>query len=67
MIELRNFQHRLVNCQPTVLNFEHASLALLVRYKAKNKLAANLPIHSEWRDPFALRYNNVLQGAHRHG
>ena len=67
MIELRKFQRRPINCEPIGLNFEHASVALLARYKVNGLMAAKLPIHSEWRDPAALRHNNISQGAHRHG
>ena len=67
MIELRKFQLRRVTCQSPVFNFEHASLALVARFKVTSQLAANLPLHSEWRDPVAFRRNSTLQGAHRHG
>ncbi len=67
MIELRKFQLRRVTCQSPMFNFEHASLALLARFKVTSQLAANLPIHSEWRDPVAFRHSSTLRGVRHHG
>lgn len=67
MIELRKFQRPLATPQSGALNFEHASLTLLARYQAQGKPTANLSIHSEWRDPVALRCTRSLQGAYCHG
>jgi hypothetical protein len=67
MNELGQFQLRLVTRPSTALDFEHASVALLARYRVKDHVAPDVPIRSEWRDPIALRHRSHVHGSRCHG
>lgn len=54
MSELAQFRPSVVPRALTPIDFEFASLQLLASFKGRYVCLADLPSHSEWRDPVAF-------------